>query len=92
MPDIPALIARQTDAWKRRDPAALAQGYAEDAIVSSPMFPRAEGREAIRLSFEALFRVFPDWKLAGEPPCISGGRVMQMCKVGGTQQGDEALG
>jgi steroid delta-isomerase-like uncharacterized protein len=88
MPDIPALIARQTESWTRHDAAALAEGYAEDAVVSSPMFPRAEGREAIRLSFEALFRIFPDWKLVGETPCITGNRVMQLCKVGGTQRGE----
>ena len=72
MPDIAALMARQTEAWERRDPAALAQGYAEDAVVSSPMFPRAEGRQAIELSFASLFRVFPDWTLVGETPCITG--------------------
>ena len=88
MSDIQALIARQTASWKQRDPAALAQGYAEDAIVSSPMFPRAEGRKAIELSFAAIFRVFPDWTLVGESPCITGNRVMQLCKCGGTQQGD----
>jgi steroid delta-isomerase-like uncharacterized protein len=88
MSDIPALIARQTEAWARRNPAALAEGYAEDAVVSSPMFPRAEGRQAIELSFAALFKIFPDWTLVGEKPCISGSRVMQLCKVGGTLKGE----
>jgi steroid delta-isomerase-like uncharacterized protein len=88
MPDIQTLIARQLEAWEGRDPALLAQGYAEDAVVSSPMFPRAEGRTAIELSFAAIFRVFPDWTMVGEPPCVSGNRVMQLCKCGGTQQGD----
>lgn len=88
MHDIAALIARQTESWDHRDPAALAEAYAEDAVVSSPMFPHAEGRKAIELSFAALFRVFPDWTLVGESPCITGNRVMQLCKVGGTQQGE----
>ncbi len=84
MPDIHALIGRQTEAWQRRDAVALAQGYAEDAIVSSPMFPRAEGREAIELSFTSIFNLFPDWTLVAEEPCVAGNRVMQLCKVGGT--------
>lgn len=88
MSDIAALIARQTASWQRRDPAALAQGYAEDAIVSSPMFPRAEGRKAIELSFVSIFRIFPDWTLVSEAPCITGSRVMQLCKVGGTHTGE----
>lgn len=88
MSDIAALIGRQTEAWERRDPVALAQNYTEDAIVSSPMFPRAEGRQAIELSFASIFRIFPDWKLVGEAPCITGDRVMQLCRVGGTHTGE----
>src|SRR5215213_8355934 len=88
MREIHALIERQSQAWQRRDPAALSQGYAEDAIVSSPMFPRAEGRQAIELSFASIFNVFPDWTLVGEEPCISGNRVMQLCKAGGTLKGE----
>ena len=88
MPDTQSLIAHQAEAWKRRDPAALAEGYAEDAVVSSPMFPRAEGRTAIELSFASLFRVFPDWELIGEEPCVTGKRVMQLCHVTGTQRGE----
>lgn len=88
MPDIKALVAHHSDAWSRRDAAALAADYAEDAIVSSPMFPRAEGRAAIELSFTALFRVFPDFDLAGEEPCVDGNRAMQACRVRATQQGD----
>jgi len=88
MAEILARLARQTDAWNRRDPAALAAGYALDAVVSSPMFPRAEGRTAIELSFAALFRIFPDWNITFEDPCITGNRAMQPCKVRATQGGD----
>src|SRR5690242_1232183 len=85
---IAALLERRTEAWNRRDPAALAADYAEDAVVTSPMFPRAEGRAAIQSSFAALFRVFPDWEMTFEAPCVSGNRAMQPCKVRATQQGD----
>ena len=88
MPDIQALISRHSDAWSRRDAAALAADYTEDAVVSSPMFPRAEGRTAIELSYTSLFRVFPDFDLCGEQPCIDGDRAMQACRVRATHQGD----
>jgi steroid delta-isomerase-like uncharacterized protein len=85
---IQSLLSDRIEAWKRRDPAALASVYAENAVVTSPMFPRAEGRAAIERSFESLFRVFPDWDIELEEPCISGQRVMQPCRVRATQRGE----
>jgi steroid delta-isomerase-like uncharacterized protein len=81
-------LEQRKDAWRRRDPVTLAAAYAEDAVVSSPMFPRAEGRAAIQLSFTALFRVFPDWDITFEEPCVTGSRAMQPCKVRATHRGD----
>jgi steroid delta-isomerase-like uncharacterized protein len=86
--DIQALLERRADAWARRDAAALAADYADTAVVSSPMFPRAEGRAAIQKSFESLFRVFPDWDITLEPPCANGHRAMQAGRVRATQRGD----
>jgi len=88
MADIQGLLTQRREAWDRRDPAALAAGYADDAVVTSPMFPRAEGRQAIELSFASLFRVFPDWEIDLDEPCISGNRAMQLAKVRATQKGD----
>ena len=88
MADIRGLFEERAQAWARRDAAALAAGYADDAVVNSPMFPRAEGRVAIQRSFESLFRVFPDWDMSCEAPCIDGDRVMQPCRVRATQLGD----
>jgi steroid delta-isomerase-like uncharacterized protein len=88
MADIQALLAQRTEAWARRDPAALAAGYTDDALVTSPMFPHVEGRPAIERSFESLFRVFPDWEVTFEDPCISGDRAMQPCRIRATQKGE----
>lgn len=88
MGDIRARFEQRKEAWARRDPAALAADYAEDAVVTSPMFPRAEGRAAIERSFASLFRVFPDWEMTCEAPCIDGSRVMQACRVRATQLGE----
>ena len=88
MDDIRQLLARHEAGYKQRDPKALAADYAQEAIVSSPMFPQARGRTAIELSYASLFRVFPDWQMTFEEPCLSENRAMQMCKVRGTQQGE----
>lgn len=86
--DIQALLDRHAAAWNWRDAAALAADYAEDAVVSSPMFPRAVGRQAIQATFDALFRIFPDWDITFEPACVNGTRAMQAGKVRATQRGD----
>lgn len=88
MSDTQALFERRREAWTRRDPAALAASYADDAVVTSPMFPRAEGRTAIERSFTSLFRMFPDWEMLAEEPCIDGDRAMQQCRVRATHLGD----
>ena len=88
MNSIQQVLARHEAAYKQRDPKALASDYAQEAVVSSPMFPRALGRAAIELSYTTLFRVFPDWQMTFEEPCITDNRAMQLCKVRGTQQGE----
>ena len=86
--DIQALLDLRTEAYRRRDSAALASSYAEDAVVTSPMFPRAEGRMAIQRSYESIFRIFPDWEVVFEEACITGNRAMLPCKVRATHRGD----
>jgi steroid delta-isomerase-like uncharacterized protein len=88
METIRTRLAQQAEAWRRRDATALAAGYAPDAVVSSPMFARAEGRAAIEHSFTSLFRTFPDWDITLDEPCVDGNRAMQAGKVRATQSGD----
>ena len=89
METIRELLARHEEAYGLRDAGALTGHYTKDADVSSPMFPRAHGREAIENSFAKLFRVFPDWTMKFDEPCIDGeARAMVICKVRGTQQGE----
>ena len=88
METIRELLAHHEEAYRLRDPRALAANYAPDASVSSPMFPRANGRDAIEASYAKLFRVFPDWEMTLEEPCITGERAMHLCRVRATQQGE----
>jgi steroid delta-isomerase-like uncharacterized protein len=88
MADMQELLDYRTAAWNRQDPAALAAQYSEKAIVSSPMFPRAEGRAAIEQSFAMLFRIFPEWEITFEGACIGANRTMQLGTVRATQRGE----
>lgn len=88
MTDIDALFRRRTDAFGRHDAAALAAEYTDDAVLISPMFPRAQGRSAIQRSYDQLFRIFPDWAMAFEEPVVDGARAMQECTVRATQVGE----
>jgi steroid delta-isomerase-like uncharacterized protein len=88
MDTIRELLRRHEDAFRQRNAKGLADNYALDAVASSPMFPRAQGRAAIEQSFTSLFRIFPDWDMTFEEPCITDNRAMQMCKVRATQQAE----
>jgi steroid delta-isomerase-like uncharacterized protein len=55
------VIRQVIETFNRRDAVALAERYAEDAVVHDPQYPEPlRGREAIRKDIEALFRSFPD--------------------------------
>ena len=88
MADMQELLDRRTSAWNRQDPAALAAQYSQNAVVTSPMFPRAEGRDAIEQSFAKLFRVFPEWEITFDGACVNGNRAMQLGTVRATQRGE----
>jgi predicted ester cyclase len=70
-----AFCDRRVDAWKRRDPVALASDHTEQGTVVSPIFSKIKGRDAIQRSYESLFQSFPDWSMNNEPPLIDGERV-----------------
>lgn len=85
--EIVALLTRHLEHLARRDPAALASDYTEFATVSSPMFQRVSGRDAIQRSFVSLFDTFPDWEMQFEPPLIDGTRAMTYCTVRASHMG-----
>lgn len=70
-----AFCQARADAWRQRDPAALAAGHAEHGTVVSPIYSKVVGRAAIEESYESLFRSFPDWTMDNEPPLIDGSRM-----------------
>ena len=85
-----SLLAARLRAWQARDTEALAATYAIDATVTSPIFSTLEGRAAIKQSFDALFRSFPDWQHVIEEAPIVGDddRVVQLFRARATHRGD----
>jgi steroid delta-isomerase-like uncharacterized protein len=54
-------IRQGIDIFNRRDADAIAQRYAEDAVVHDPQYPEPlRGRDAIRNDIESWLRSFPD--------------------------------
>ncbi len=83
-----AFIDAHMQAWNLHDAGALCAHHSEDGAVSSPMFSRIQGRQAICSSYSTLFSVFPDWRLEfGEPIC-EGNRVALPFSASATHQGE----
>ena len=66
---------RWHQAWSAQDVTALANLYAGDCKVTSPMFGQMQGRAAVTESFRRLFKAFPDWKVKTEQVIIDGDRA-----------------
>ncbi len=55
-----AFVTRYMHSWKAHDVCSLAELYAADAIVISPIFGQLCGRQAIANSYRQCFAAFPD--------------------------------
>ena len=83
------ILRLHQDALNRHDVAALTAMYAEDAMLESPMLETVRGREAIALSFERLFTLFPDYSITSRDPLFisEGDRAAEFTTVTGTLRG-----
>ena len=75
--DIVVLMAARQEAWRRRNPKALAAIHSDTCTVDSPIFARRTGRAQIEASYEALFTSFPDWDHQSGKPIIDDDRLAQ---------------
>ena len=55
--EVTALLRRHHQALNHHDVGALMPMYAEDAVVTSPMFNTVRGRGGIEEAFVALFKL-----------------------------------
>jgi steroid delta-isomerase-like uncharacterized protein len=83
--DIDALFARRSDAWARKDAAALAADHAETSTADSPMQGRLEGRARIQEVYANWFTSFPDLVFTSKAVVVDGDRVAQFFNIRGTQ-------
>lgn len=81
-------LDRWQQAWDARDPTALANFYATDCRIKSPMFGLVQGRAAVLESFRKLYTAFPDWTLKMEQPIIDGNRVAIVCSTTATHSAE----
>jgi steroid delta-isomerase-like uncharacterized protein len=58
--DLQAVSDRVQEAFRRRDPIAIAAFHTPDGVVDSPMFATLRGRKAIEDAQRAFFTSFPD--------------------------------
>ena len=83
--DIVALFDRRVADWARKDAAALAADYAENAVAESPMQGRLEGRQRIHEVNVSWLTSFPDSVLTTKVLLVDGDRVAQFFNLRGTQ-------
>lgn len=85
--EIMALFARRHDALVRRDAAALAADYAQDAVVESPWAGTVKGREANEQAWHTLWSAFPDQVFHQEELIVDGDRAAWLATAAGTDLG-----
>jgi uncharacterized protein (TIGR02246 family) len=73
-----AFVTRYMLAWKAHDVCSLAELYAADAVVISPIFGQLCGRQAIANSYRQFFAAFPDsvTDAAPEDIVVEGSRIV----------------
>jgi steroid delta-isomerase-like uncharacterized protein len=76
------------DAFNRQDAAAVAQQYATDAVLHDPQSPEPfRGRDAIRESYAAMFRAFPDIRVTLGDRRLVDNRMVYELRFTGTNTG-----
>ena len=84
---IEEILAKQKDAFARRDPDALAQLHAPDGTFESPAYGLVSGREAIRDIYRYWYAAFPDFILSWDSAVIDPPRASYFWTFNGTAAG-----
>jgi predicted ester cyclase len=84
---IEALVAKQKDAFARRDAAALAALHAPAGTFESPAYGVVSGRQAIHDIYRYWYTAFPDFLLTWESALIDPPRAAYFWHFTGTAAG-----
>ena len=86
--DIIALLDRRETGWKQLDPMILAEPYALDAVVESPVSGTSNGVQEIKDSYERLLRAWSPLEHIREELVVDGERVLSAFELRGTHSGE----
>jgi uncharacterized protein (TIGR02246 family) len=86
--DIFAIFTRRENAWRERDPVALASDHAPNGVVVSPTGGVLEGRAEIERIYRVWFTAFPDLMLSTEDLLVDGDRAALLCRITGSHAGE----
>ncbi len=86
--DIFAIFTRRENAWRARDPVALAGDHSADGVVVSPTGGVLEGRAEIERIYRVWFTAFPDLMINTEDLLVDGDRAALLCRITGTHAGE----
>ena len=81
------LFQRRLKATNEHDVESLADLYAPDAVVESPLGGTHQGREAIESVIGAFFNALSDARVTQDELIIDGDRVVLVVTVSGTDNG-----
>ena len=82
--DLQAVSDQYLEAFKRRDPIAIAALHTAEGIVESPMFATLRGRKAIEDAHRAFFASFPDAATSLEATVVDPPHVAMFVTVSAT--------
>ncbi len=85
---IETLVANFVEQWQRRDPVALAAGFAEDAVYTSMLAGTIRGRPAIEALYRSWFTAFPEIEFTVESKLIDGDNGAVHWSQRGTHMGE----
>jgi steroid delta-isomerase-like uncharacterized protein len=86
--DLQALAEQHVAAMNRHDAAALADLYAADATVESPLFATLRGHAAVEESYRQMFQIFRDIELKLESLLIDPPGMAMTTRFIATQEGE----
>ena len=86
--DIFDIFTRRENAWRARDPVALANDHSPDGVVVSPTGGVLEGRAEIERIYRVWFTAFPDLMLNTEDLLVDGDRAALLCRITGSHAGE----
>jgi len=83
-----AFCAKYFDSVNRHDAAELAEAYADDAVLLSPLFGTKHGRQAIQASWSQAFHGLRDMTATVDDVLVNGDRVCAVASLNGVSAGN----